>query len=338
MKYLSSEDLDDLDIHSRIMANEALRRNYRIRFVDRTTPKPRRSRMILCEKDGVSTIFFWESNTALNSSLGIIIQHDKITTYDILRRANLPIPPTFILRRADADKTSRELLDFLDQHKPLVVKPSNTDHGDGITVGVVNKKDLIISIKYALDHSIDADVLLQQQITGKEFRFLVLRNKVIAVANRRPPFVVGDGIKTLRELTDIKNSDPQRGQGHSSPLTKIKIDEVEYFLGAEMLDTVPAKDLEIELLKTSNLSRGGEAIDYTDIASHELKEFAVQAAHECLLGIAGVDIITSDIKGKAGVIIEVNSSPGLRMHQFPSIGKPRDVAKMIFDELEKNAS
>jgi cyanophycin synthetase len=103
---------------------------------------------------------------------------------------------------------------------------------------------------------------------------------------------------------------------------------------------VPDHDKEIGLLKTSNLSRGGESIDVTDIASPKLKEMAVAAAQACQLGIAGVDIITEDIENgstKDSFIIEVNASPGLRMHHFPSIGQPRNVAAMIFDELEKDA-
>jgi hypothetical protein len=67
---------------------------------------------------------------------------------------------------------------------------------------------------------------------------------------------------------------------------------------------------------------------------------AVDAAAECFLGIAGVDIITKDITADAtddSYIIEVNLTPGIRMHQFPTIGQPRDVASSIFAAIEKTS-
>jgi len=272
--------------------------------------------------------------------VGQYVAIDKVATYDILERASLPVPQTFVLQRASFDdKIERDALrNFLVNNKRVIVKPSNTDHGDGVSIGITSWEQLHAALEYALTNSYDADILVQQQVIGDEYRFLVLRGRVIAVANRQPPFVIGDGVKSVRELIEVKNSNPLRGDGHISPLTKISIDEVAHFLGDEKLNSVLAQDEKIELLKTSNLSRGGEAVDFTDIASSPLKDMAVYAARECLLGIAGVDIITTDISGDQGFIIEVNASPGLRMHQFPSIGKPRDVAAMIFDELERLGS
>ena len=58
------------------------------------------------------------------------------------------------------------------------------------------------------------------------------------------------------------------------------------------------------------------------------------------LGIAGVDIMTDDITTDStenSYIIEVNLTPGIRMHQFPSIGKPIDVANIIFSAIEHTA-
>jgi len=106
------------------------------------------------------------------------------------------------------------------------------------------------------------------------------------------------------------------------------------------MERVLAKGEEVEVLKTTNLSKGGEAIDYTDVASKEMKQLAIDAAEYTHLGIAGVDIMTHDITDSStddSYIIEVNFAPGLRMHQFPSEGKPRDVAAIIFKALEKTA-
>lgn len=334
---ISNDIISELKISARLVAEAAKARDYELMFCDKTESDTG-SPLIIAVKNG-REIYFKNLYTELNSSLSSFIERDKITAYDILARESLPTPRTLILRRSVADQDfSQEVIDFLVKFAPLVIKPSNTDHGNGITVGIDDVADLRTAVDYAMQKSTDADILLQQKVDGDEFRFLVLSGKVIAVANRQPPFVIGDGTKTIRELLNIKHADPRRGIGHSSPLTKIDSEEVLHFLGKGGLERVPKLSKKVQLLKTSNLSRGGESIDVTEIASPRLKEMAECAAKACLLGIAGVDIITTDIERgneKNSMIIEVNASPGIRMHQFPSIGQSRDVAAMIWDELEK---
>ena len=58
---------------------------------------------------------------------------------------------------------------------------------------------------------------------------------------------------------------------------------------------------------------------------------AVDAARVVGLDIAGVDVVCCDVAvpldDQAGVIVEVNAAPGLRMHLEPSAGKPRAVGR-----------
>ncbi|HEY8799600.1 MAG TPA: Mur ligase family protein, partial [Candidatus Limnocylindrales bacterium] len=62
-------------------------------------------------------------------------------------------------------------------------------------------------------------------ITGKDYRVLIISGRMVALAERVPAHVVGDGSRSIRELVDIANSDPRRGIGHEKVLTRIKIDE-----------------------------------------------------------------------------------------------------------------
>jgi cyanophycin synthetase len=39
--------------------------------------------------------------------------------------------------------------------------------------------------------------------------------------------------------------------------------------------------------------------------------------------------IGQPIRGGLGAVIEVNAAPGIRMHHYPSAGKPRDVAARL---------
>jgi cyanophycin synthetase len=75
----------------------------------------------------------------------------------------------------------------------------------------------------------------------------------------------------------------------------------------------------------------------TDRVHPEVSARSVEAARVIGLDVAGVDVIAQDIsrplEEQAGVIIEVNSTPGLRMHLEPSSGTPRPVGEAIVSLL-----
>ena len=60
---------------------------------------------------------------------------------------------------------------------------------------------------------------------------------MLGILHRVPANVVGDGIKTISELVEIKNEDPLRGKGYKTPLEKIILDKnAELFLKQRGID------------------------------------------------------------------------------------------------------
>lgn len=332
---IDNSNIAQLNITTRLLVREALRKGYAVTFTQ-STPSAR-SGIVHCVRGG-KELFFKSLNTALTPSYGVFAAEDKYLTYNLLSNHDLPTPETVVLAPADSHDAAMELLG---RSSEVVVKPVSANHGDGVSIGVRTSQELVRAIARAKQvQSMQPDVVVQEMVHGKEYRFLVLRGRVIAVAHRTPPFIIGDGVRTVLELIKEKNRDPRRGEGHSAELTLIKRDAVTAIFGNEYLDIIPEKGHQLPLLKTSNLSQGGESIDYTDIASREIKKVAVDAAKITHLGIAGVDIITSDIRNASANnswIIEVNVSPGIRMHQHPAQGRPRDVAKKLFRAIETTA-
>ena len=88
---------------------------------------------------------------------------------------------------------------------------------------------------------------------------------------------------------------------------------------------------------SGNLSTGGEAVDYTDRIHPDNQQIAIRAAKIIGLDIAGIDIKCKNIDKPLtlgqGAVIEVNASPGIRMHLYPSKGKVRKVGNAIVDML-----
>ena len=182
--------------------------------------------------------------------------------------------------------------------------------------------------------------MVEKCIKGNDYRVLVINGRVAAVAKRIPAHVVGDGVHNITELVEITNKDPKRGEDHEKPLTKIKIDDISLRVLLKQgykVEDVPPKGKKVFLKQNGNISTGGQAIDCTDIIHPENANIAVRASQIIGLDIAGVDITCPDISKpisvNGGAVIEVNAAPGLRMHLFPSKGKPRKVADMIIDML-----
>ena len=335
------QTFDNLKITNRLLSTEAQNRGWDIEVFYTTLGSPQT--VIRAEKDGKEFVYS-STITSLTPTCGFLVAEDKYLTYSILKSANISTPESIMIPGEIEDFSEAEA--FLEKHGRVIVKPTCTNHGDGITMNITSKEQLAKAIKIAREAAIakgtsisgSTSILVQEQVEGEEYRFLVIEGKCIAVANRRPPFVVGDGEKTIKKLIEEKNQDPLRGEEHDKPLTKISLDDVVRTNGEDFLNIVPQAGEEINVLKTSNLSRGGEAINCTDIAAPELKTLAEEAAVRCQLGIAGVDIITTDIRGSGkSYIIEVNSAPGIRMHVYPSVGKSINVPKYIIDALERHA-
>jgi len=75
----------------------------------------------------------------------------------------------------------------------------------------------------------------------------------------------------------------------------------------------------------------------TDLLPQETREICIRAARTIGLDVAGIDIVCQDIsqplREQRGGIIEVNAAPGIRMHQYPSRGTPRDAGDAIAEAL-----
>ncbi len=328
----TQQDTESFAISTRLLMQEALKKGYTLYYFPAS---PSGGTGVTRAVKGQRELFFRSTCSIAAPYVGYLAADDKVQTYSLLASYGISMPYTQVLAKDDtADDIS------IGEFNSYVVKPADTNHGDGITIGVTDKPGLLRAIDFARSAGGSGDVLVQEQVYGTEYRFLVVDGIVRAVAYRRPPFVVGDGRSTILELIKEKNRDPRRGEGHEAELTASSSDDVRHHKGEEFLLRILEDGEEVDVLDTSNLSRGGESIDCTDKASRMLKKLAVDAAQKCFLSVAGVDIITRDISAETdegSYVIEVNVGPGLRMHQFPSVGEPRNVAMMVFRSMEKTA-
>jgi cyanophycin synthetase len=271
--------------------------------------------------------------TSHSNILGVELACDKEKTKKILASMGVPVPLGMTIYSFGELKEAIDRLGY-----PIVIKPLNGNHGRGITIDIQDWEHA--GVGYDRAREISKGVIVEHFYQGRDHRILVVNHKVVAVAERVPAHIVGNGTDTISALVERENQDVRRGTGHDNMLTKIELDDST----AEMLDrqgftlnTILPADRVCYLRATANLSTGGIAIDRTDEIHPETVWLAERVSHIIGLDIAGIDVITTDITktlGEAdGTIVEVNAAPGLRMHIAPSQGVGRNVAAPILSML-----
>ena len=269
------------------------------------------------------------AETDMSSAIAESIAQDKELTKQLLHAAGVAVPLGRPVTDAeDAWAAAQEI------GGPVVVKPRDGNQGKGISVNIRTREEVMAAYETAVEFR--DDILVERYLPGHDFRFLVIGDKLIAAARREPPQVIGDGEHTVRQLVEIVNADPRRGEGHATSLTKIRFDDIalaRLALQGLNADSVPPKGTRVILRNNANLSTGGTATDVTDDVHPELAACAVAAAQTVGLDICGIDVVCDSVlkplEEQGGGIVEVNAAPGLRMHLSPSYGKGRNVGEAI---------
>ena len=269
-----------------------------------------------------------DSTSAVAESIG----QDKDLTKRLLHAAGVPVP---LGKPVDTVEEAWEVA--LKVGLPVVVKPQDGNQGKGVTVNITDRAQLEEAYRNAAEYG---TVMVERFLPGHDFRLLVVGDQLVAAARREPPQVLGDGERTVRELVNIVNQDPRRGEGHATSLTKIRLDDIAVArLAMQNLtpDSVPPKGQRVILRNNANLSTGGTATDVTDDVHPAVAARAVAAAQMVGLHICGVDMVAETVlrplEEQGGGFVEVNAAPGLRMHLAPSYGKPRNVGQAMVDRL-----
>ena len=265
--------------------------------------------------------------------IAVDIASDKQLTKTLLEQAGLPVPDGESVRTVEQALRVAE-----DLGSAVTVKPLDANQGNGVTVFCQTPDDVRRAFAHAREYS--RRVIVEQFLRGRDYRVLVTGNTIAAASWRRPPFVVGDGMSSVRELVAAENANPARGIGHTNILTRIPLDEIAQEMlqrSGYGLDSVPHAGAMVELRGNAYLSTGGTAEDVTDLLPRLTIQICLRAARTIGLDVAGIDIVCEDIARpltqQGGGIIEVNAAPGIRMHQYPSRGQARDAGAAIVDAL-----
>ncbi|MBA3594349.1 MAG: cyanophycin synthetase [Polaromonas sp.] len=278
----------------------------------------------------------WTAETEFTSAIAEGIAGDKDLTKSLLASCGVPVPEGEIVDSVQAAWEAAQVIGL-----PVVVKPSDGNHGRGVSLDLKTQAQFEDAFHLAARHG--SEVMVERFVRGHEHRLLVVGGRMVAAARGETASIIGDGRASVAELVESQlNTDPRRGASEDFPLNPIRIDTdtaIQLDLQRQGLtaDAVPAAGQEVMIQRNGNVS-----IDCTDEVHPEVEHIVSLAARVVGLDIAGVDIVAQDISKplhlQGGAIVEVNAGPGLLMHLKPAKGAPRPVGRAICDHLFPQAA
>ncbi|MGO2083209.1 bifunctional glutamate--cysteine ligase GshA/glutathione synthetase GshB [Vagococcus sp.] len=276
--------------------------------------------------------------TSLDSYVSPLIMENKTVTKNILNENGFRVPmgqeySSFSIAEAS-------YIEFC--HQKIVVKPKSTNFGLGISIFEegFTQVDFNEAIRIAFEE--DEHILIEEFISGTEYRFYVLDGEVEGIILRVPANIKGDGIRTVEELVNQKNQDPLRGTHYRRPLQLIKLNDVEKLMlktQGMTIHSIPTEGQVIYLRENSNVSTGGDSIDMTDDMDESYKKIAADAVQSLGAFVSGIDLMIEDHHRPANQIsldygiIEANFNPAIHMHMYPFKGKGRPLASKMLEKL-----
>ncbi|WP_255763842.1 bifunctional glutamate--cysteine ligase GshA/glutathione synthetase GshB [Jeotgalibaca sp. MA1X17-3] len=328
---------EDMELSTQILLFDAIQKGLKIEILDRKDQF-----ISLKYKDHVEYIKNGNM-TSKDTYIAPLIMENKVVTKKILADHGFSVPKS--IEYENAEDAIKDYTLF--REKSFVVKPKSTNFGLGINIfrNGASQENFEKAIEIAFQE--DETVLLEDFVEGTEYRFFVIGDETKAVLLRVPANVQGDGIHSIEELVAIKNDNPLRGYNHRTPLEKIEMGATEKITLEEQgfnKEDIPAKGENVYLRDNSNVSTGGDSIDYTDQVDESYKEIAVGISKTLGANVSGIDMMIIDYKNPAESkegnygVIEANFNPMMMMHIYPYQGKSRrltlDILALLFPEMK----
>lgn len=280
---------------------------------------------------GVCQRRIWTAETDRTSAIAEGIASDKDLTKRLISACGIPVPAGEIVDSPAAAWSAAE-----DIGLPVVVKPTDGNHGRGVSMALDSRE--AVEEAWAVAAAEGDEVLVEQFIPGYEHRLLVVGDRVVAACRGEEVCIVGDGTSTVEALINSQvNTDPRRGSDEAFPLDVIALDAcptVVLELARQGLDcaSIPAAGQRVLIQRNAN-----HGVDVTAQVHPEVAADAVLAVKVVGLDIAGVDVVCSDIgqplRAQGGAVVEINAGPGLLMHLKPAVGDPQPVGEAIVAHL-----
>jgi glutathione synthase/RimK-type ligase-like ATP-grasp enzyme len=216
---------------------------------------------------------------------------------------------------------------------PVVVKPNVSGFSRGSYFPINSYYELlkaIVFVKIWWPSSV-----IEQYLEGKNYRIVVIKDDIMSVIRRYPPFVIGDGRSSISELIDRENKIRRRMKLNPVIHSIKKSSDITRYLKKQKLSfsSVLLEGEMVTLYNRISLAPGGviETLDKESMHEQNRELFLkiLPLFNANILGIdaifeKGIDISYTD---QRVIFLEVNSRPYLKMHDYPRYGEKQDLSR-----------
>ena len=256
----------------------------------------------------------------------------KDITHELLCANGLPTPKTECFYGKDFDKkNAKQRLHTLKY--PIILKDAQGSQSRGIFPFIGNAEDAMRVLGSEMPRY--RSMIAQEMVFGKEYRILVLGEKVIGVLEMIPPYALGDGISTIRKIIEKKQNKTKQRTEFDEKLGQILKEQ------NVTLESVMPENEVAYIKRSSCMAEGGETKDRTESINGKIEEICVEASKVVGKQLVGIDVICEDISkdpSQQGFnIIEINGKPDLYIHHNPTHGQSRNVVNDIIKFMVKTA-
>ena len=182
------------------------------------------------------------------------------------------------------------------------------------------------------------ETIIEEQISGHNYRLLFLDGELIDCIIRRPPTITGDGASSIRQLIRQENK-KRLNTGYQMAQDLIFMDlDARNTLAAQGLtfNTKPAKGQKIKVKEVINCNRAEENESIENSPAESIILLGRKITQTLGVRLLGIDIIsndlTVDLKESGGRIIEINTPPGHYYHHMKK-GKGYSVALRLLQQI-----
>ena len=135
----------------------------------------------------------------------------KVSVSNILNKYGLPIPQNIMFNEVKNINYINYIIENNTISYPLVLKPIDGIDAHNVYTHIQNKEQLKnILIKHFLNKNIKytktKKIMLEEHLFGKQYRVLIYKDNIIDILEMIPPFIIGDGIHTIKELVNNINN------------------------------------------------------------------------------------------------------------------------------------
>ena len=221
---------------------------------------------------------------------------------------------------------------------PVIVKPYSGSGSRHTLLHITDHTELERAFNVA--KQICPAVVVEEELVGPVYRATVVDGVLAATLRRDQPHIIGDGIHSINELVQQANTHPARSGPYFHQMVLDETAKQEMAWQNMTVSSIPEKGQRVTLHQKINWGVGGTTADVSDVVHPDNVSLFEETARVLKAPIVGIDFIIPDItrswkeQDRCG-IIECNSMPFFDNHHLPFEGEPRNVAKLIWDMVEK---